>query len=126
MDRRQTGHELEKRVIRYLKRQGLKYLTHNYFCPFGEIDIIMEQRSMLVFIEVRYRRLTNYGSSAESVGRTKQQKLIKTAWHFLKNRDLFDKPSRFDIVALHQCQKSGRMKLNWIQNAFQPNQEATI
>jgi putative endonuclease len=76
---------------------------------------------MLVFIEVRYRRLNKYGTSAESVGPKKQQKLIKTAWHFLKNQGLIDKPSRFDIVALNQSLNSGKIGLNWIQNAFQPD-----
>jgi putative endonuclease len=43
----------ENLAASYLIEQGLKLLVRNYHCRFGEIDLIMQYKNTLVFIEVR-------------------------------------------------------------------------
>lgn len=113
-----TGQQAEDSAYHYLKAQGLSLIERNYFCPRGEIDLIMNDNSTTVFIEVRYRRNTRFGSGAESVDRRKQDKLLATAAHYLqKNPKAARGACRFDVVSL--TANNGDQTLDWIQDAFQ-------
>ena len=102
----------EKKACRYLKRQGLRLVTKNFRCYFGEIDLIMQDKDSLVFVEVRYRFHSHYQSSLESVDYYKQQRLRRVAEHYLQRIKNSEHPCRFDIVGFDQ------EKLSWIKNAF--------
>ncbi len=108
----------EKLALRYLKKQGLKFLQKNYHCRLGEIDLVMSDQGYIVFIEVRYRKNTGFGNGLDTVTKNKQQKLIKTAQLYLIQEGLYEKvPARFDVVSI----SSGKLKpeLIWVKNAFQ-------
>ena len=62
---------------------GLKLLTQNHHCRFGEIDLTMMEAETLVFVELRLRSNSLFGSAATSITPQKQQKLILTAQHYL-------------------------------------------
>lgn len=103
MDRKQRGKDAEQLAESFLINQGLKPLTCNYHCRFGEIDLIMMDNSTLVFIEVRYRKSALYGGAAASVTPKKQAKLIKTAQIFLAQQpQLWECNCRFDLVAFEE------------------------
>jgi putative endonuclease len=109
----QTGLMKEQSAMQYLQTQGLTYVTKNYRCPFGEIDLIMLDQDEIVFIEVRFRSSSHYGSAIESVDEFKQRKLLKSATHFLQKKNLLDTtPCRFDIVGF------SKDNIDWIKDAF--------
>lgn len=111
------GQKAEDSACRYLQSQGLKLLERNYRCPHGEIDIIMRHGDSLVFVEVRYRRSTHFGTGAETVDSRKQAKLAATAqYYLLQHRRAARRPSRFDVVSVSQDTAGG--DIDWIQNAF--------
>ena len=62
-----AGDNAEDRALAYLLRQGLQLRTRNFRCKGGEIDLIMNERETLVFIEVRKRSSMRYGGAAASV-----------------------------------------------------------
>ena len=114
---KRKGHEVEHLVAEYLQQQGLHLIQRNFSCRMGEIDLILLHQNTLIFVEVRFRRLSSYGSAADSVNFVKQQKIIKSArLYLLKNPAYADLACRFDVVAvtLHQ----GQMQMEWVQNAF--------
>jgi len=114
------GKEAEQRACRYLQAQGLQLLEQNYHSRFGEIDLIMQDKDHIVFVEVRLRSRQDYGSALESVNKTKIRKVIKTATHFLQGKNwLHQVNSRFDIVAIQY--QACDMQFNWIKNAFWPS-----
>lgn len=116
----QTGREAELSARRYLERAGLRLLEANYRCRQGELDLIMEEDQVLVFIEVRYRSNQRFGTGAESVNGPKQRKLIRAAQHFLQRHPrLAARPCRFDVVALGPANRG--QPVEWIRNAFQMN-----
>ncbi|MCP4475480.1 MAG: YraN family protein [Gammaproteobacteria bacterium] len=80
------GQLAESFACRYLQRQGLRLLKRNYATRFGEIDLIMCRKSLLIFVEVRLRNHCNRVSGKESVDYFKQQRLIKTAQHYLQSQ----------------------------------------
>lgn len=112
------GQEAERQAAAYLTRQGLRLLARNYRCRMGEIDLIMQDRDSVVFVEVRYRRTDRYGSGAETVSAHKQQRLAKTALHFLKaNRRFRHCATRFDVVSI--CGDIADLRFDWIRNALE-------
>ena len=99
--KQKLGQLTEHYVIQLLKAKGLKFIQQNYYCRLGEIDIIMQDKETLVFIEVRLRTSTDYHSALESIDTQKQQKLTKTAEYYLQSHGLTDKvPCRFDVVTI--------------------------
>lgn len=113
------GSWAEDLAYRYLKSQGLKYVTKNYLCRMGEIDLIMRQKAVLVFVEVRFRSHGSYASPVQSISITKQRKLIRTAQHYLKRYRLIGEAiCRFDVVGI-ETMENGQPKIDWIKNAFQ-------
>ncbi|MBE9539452.1 MAG: YraN family protein [Proteobacteria bacterium] len=114
----ETGKNAENTACQYLQQQGLKLIERNYFCPRGEIDLIMRDATSIIFIEVRYRRNIRFGSGAESVDRRKQEKLLATAAHYLQNHPKAAKGAcRFDVVSL--TGQDDQQKIEWINDAFQ-------
>lgn len=77
------GLAYEQEAIEYLNAQGLQLLEKNLSCKFGEIDLVMKEGNMLVLIEVRTRQNKRYGGAISSITKSKQQKLQRTAAHFL-------------------------------------------
>ena len=115
-----NGQEWERLAESFLQRRGLKTLERNYYCRAGEIDLVMHDRQTLVFVEVRYRRSDSHGSGAESVGISKQRKLIRTAQSFLQAKPHHPATAcRFDVVSIGR--KQGRPLIDWIRNAFDTN-----
>ena len=115
MSARQQGLNAETRVLDFLQRQGLKPLARNVRSPRGEIDLIMEEDSTVVFVEVRMRTRGDFGNGAESVTRRKQEKLIATAAYYLQqNKPLAKRPARFDVVSV-----DSQDTMDWIKNAFE-------
>lgn len=110
------GLQAEQEARVFLEQQGLRFESANYFCKSGEIDLIMQDNDYLVFVEVRYRKLSGYGDGVESVTKSKQRKVIRAAKHYLLKHNLYDKvPCRFDVVA---ASPNDAQRILWIKNAF--------
>lgn len=119
-----SGAEKEREAERYLIEQGLILVERNYWCKLGEIDLIMrDQRNgqeILVFVEVRYRKNTQYGSPQETITTSKQRKLWRTAEYYLQrysSQNTSTPACRFDVVAI--TMHNNRRQLDWIPNALQ-------
>ncbi|MBQ9915076.1 MAG: YraN family protein [Clostridia bacterium] len=110
----------EKAACRYLKKEGYRILATNYARHFGkqigEIDIIAQKGDILAFVEVKTRKNEVFGLPCEAVTREKQQKIIKTAYTYIGEKNL-DLSYRFDIIeVLHDGRKI--KELRHLPNAF--------
>ena len=118
-----SGDLAEDAACAYLQSQGLKLLERNYLCKHGEIDLVMRQANVTVFVEVRFRKRSHYGSAAESVDWRKQKKLLASAERYLQQHPKAAKgPCRFDVMALtmkDHMPKDLEYTIDWITNAFQ-------
>ena len=111
------GRKAEELASARLQRQGLRLAARNYRSPFGEIDLVMQERDTLVFVEVRYRSDTTFGAPAETVDRRKQARLRATAEHYLQHTPRASKKAcRFDIVAITGDGEDGNFR--WLRNVF--------
>ena len=115
------GKDAEAACCDYLKSRGLKLVEKNFSCRLGEIDIIMTDKNVLVFVEVRFRKNNNFGGGLESITVAKQKKLRKTAELYLQKNNQY-KNARFDVVSMstkaQTMQGKQHYSFDWIQNAF--------
>jgi putative endonuclease len=102
MNSRAIGTKYEGIAMDYLTKKGYCQLERNYYSRYGELDLICkdEKKGEIVFVEVKYRKNLEYGSGLESITRSKQKKLIKTAAIYLKKKKIKDIPYRFDIISI--------------------------
>jgi putative endonuclease len=111
--KKKLGLMAEENACVFLQARGFHLITRNYRCPFGEIDLIMQDGEEIVFIEVRSRTHKNPNDAIESIDQLKQKKLLKSAIHFLQKRNQLDKViCRFDVVGFSGTQ------IKWIKDAF--------
>ena len=111
---REQGDAAEQQAKRHLEGQGLCGVAQNFSGRFGELDLIMRDGDTLVFVEVRYRRSSQFGGAVASIDARKQRKLIATAQGYLQQHP-HDGPCRFDVIAIGE----GANGVEWLQNAFE-------
>jgi putative endonuclease len=99
---RAIGTKYEGVAMDYLAKKGYSELERNYYSRYGELDLVCKdlKKGELVFVEVKYRKSDKYGSGLESITRSKQRKLVKTATIYLKENRIKDIPYRFDIISI--------------------------
>jgi putative endonuclease len=110
-DRQIQGRAGEDEALEYLAQRGLTLVERNFRCKGGEIDLIMQQHSMLVFVEVRKRADNRHGGAAASVTAAKQGRLIIAAQIYLQ-RYRMPPACRFDVVAIDGA------ALTWLKSAI--------
>lgn len=116
MNHLDLGKAGEQAVSLFLIRKGYSVLERNFRTRWGEIDLIARDKEDLVFVEVKTRRGTAFGTGAEAVVWRKQQKIIKTAQIYLRQKHLDAENLRFDVVEVNV--KSNSTEFNHIVNAF--------
>lgn len=110
--KQRVGQQGEDDALFYLQQQGLQLIERNFRCKGGEIDLLMQDKKTLVFVEVRKRARDNYGGAAASVTMSKQQRLIVAAQFYLQ-RYTMPPPCRFDVVAIDDG------NISWLKNAIE-------
>lgn len=120
---RTSGQAFEKQAQLWLETQGLEFVCANFRSKMGEIDLVMRDRSTLVFVEVRQRSSNVFGGAIASVDWKKQNKLRRTATLFLRTRWPSNAlpPCRFDVMAIESRvvdSPNGQQPWYWIKNAF--------
>jgi putative endonuclease len=113
LNKKQMGDIAEQKACDFLEAKGLKLITRNYRCLYGEIDLIMQDGEDIVFVEVRSRTYSDYGFAEETVDHHKQKKLLKTASYFLQQKNWLDTVDcRFDVIGFLNS------NIQWIKDAF--------
>ena len=112
--RRAAGDLAEQQAMEHLLSQGLNLVARNVQCKAGEIDLIMQDAQILVFVEVRLRSSGHFGGALTSVTFAKITKLKRAAqWYLLKQYGQRTWPAcRFDVIAWDGPD------LTWIKNAL--------
>ena len=112
--KRKQGDAFEKLAEALISKAGLKIVQTNFNVPgIGEIDIIARAtlqsnvshsrgttpKFCTVFVEVRSRTSSVYGTALESITPKKQAKLYRTAEQFLRDHPEYAGDEyRFDVI----------------------------
>lgn len=103
----------------YLRKKRYKILATGYRSRFGEIDLIVADRSNIVFVEVKLRKSSSFAAAREFVDFRKQNRLRTTAELYLSQNPT-SLHARFDVIEIYA--KDGLQTLNpeiyHIEDAF--------
>ncbi len=111
------GEAYEAMACSHLQSAGLSLLTRNFSTRFGELDLVMRDRDVLVFVEVRYRARSRFGGGAESITAAKRARLSTAAEQFRQAHPRLNAlPCRFDVVAM--TGDAAAPRIEWLRNAF--------
>ena len=102
----------EDLAVKHLRKNGYKILERNYEKPTGEIDIIVQKGSYIVFCEVKLRKSLEKGRPREAVNFYKQRKIFKTAQYYIAENNIENADFRFDVIEIID------KKIEHIENAF--------
>lgn len=106
----------EKLARRYLENKGYLIRESNYKKPTGEIDLILEDKETVIFVEVKYRKNLDFGYPREAVTTGKQKRILKTALWYIKEKKLDNYGFRFDVIEIYFDQDEQR--INHFEHAF--------
>ena len=99
---------LESMVFAILKRN---FSVHNV----GEIDIIAEKESDIYVFEVRARLNRGpFPDSAESVIRSKRNKVMRTAARFIDEQGYFDRNIIFEVIKVTHDEQGNILEVEFV------------
>jgi putative endonuclease len=116
INRQIQGKAGEDLAASFLEQNGFKIIKRNYRFERGEIDLIAEEGDELVFVEVKARRSTAFGTPEDAVTEEKQEQVHAVAEGYLFEHDIDNRPCRFDVVAIEF--KNDKADIRHIRNAF--------
>ena len=109
----------EEQAVRYLRKNGYKIVGMNYKNRFGEIDIIAENKNVIVFAEVKTRKSSAFAEAKEFVDYRKISRIVTVAEMWLSENQRELQP-RFDVIEVYAPDGTDtvRPEINHIENAF--------
>jgi putative endonuclease len=117
LTRRGRGQHAETIALHFLQKKRLRCITQNYQIKGGELDLIMMDKTTLVFVEVRYRKNNDFGGAVTSITPKKRRRLQHTAQYFLSTHPKYaDNDCRFDVIALTGTLDSPTVE--WLKNVI--------
>ena len=104
----------------YLRKKHYRLTAVGYQTRFGEIDLIVENKKYLVFVEVKLRKNADFAAAREYVDRRKQDRLRVTASFYLAQNPTKLQP-RFDIVEIYAPEGTQTQNpvIQHLEDAFQ-------
>ena len=104
----------------YLRKKRYKLVASGYHCRFGEIDLIVENRKYIVFVEVKLRKTGSFAEAMEYVDRRKQDRIRITASMYLSQNPTALQP-RFDVIEVYAPQGTATTdpEIQHMEDAFQ-------
>ena len=90
----------EALAAEYLRKKRYVLVACNYQRRFGEVDLIVENRTYVVFVEVKLRKSDRFAAAMEYVDHRKQNRLRTTAQLWLSQHPTGKRP-RFDVIEIY-------------------------
>lgn len=109
----------ERKAANYLRLRGYRIIDTNCRYRQGEIDIVARRGGYIVFVEVKLRKNSDYGTAREFVTVAKQQRVMIAAQLWLQQHETELQP-RFDVIEVYAPEgvNTKRPVINHIENAF--------
>lgn len=110
----------EALAAEYLRRKHYRIVAAGYRCRFGEIDLIVQDKKHLIFVEVKLRKSSGFAQAKEFVDKRKQDRLRMTAAMYLSENPT-ELLSRFDVIEIYAPQGTATAKpeIYHLEDAFQ-------
>ena len=110
----------EALAAEYLRKKRYTLVAAGFQSRFGEIDLIVQNKQYLVFVEVKLRKTANFAAAREFVDRRKQDKIRVTASIYLAQNPTQLQP-RFDVIEIYapEGHMTKNPEITHLEDAFQ-------
>lgn len=95
----ELGKRGEREAVHYIKQKGYKILECNWVCEKHEIDIIALDGNEIVFIEVKTRKTSKWGTPEDAISSLKMRRMVEAADLYINKYDI-NESVRFDVIAI--------------------------
>ena len=104
----------------YLRKKRYEIVAVGYHSRFGEIDLIVQNKKYLVFVEVKLRKSADFATGRDYVNRQKQDRIRVTASVYLSQFPTELQP-RFDVIEIYAPNgvETKKPEINHLEDAFQ-------
>lgn len=113
----EIGTNGERIAVNFLKNKGFSIRETNWRSGKKEVDIIAENETFLVFVEVKTRSGFRFGYPEEAVTDRKKTYLKNAAEAYFEHCGI-NKPIRFDIISIIKKRSGTDDELIHIEDAF--------
>lgn len=87
--------------------KGYRLRHRNWQGAGSEIDLVMERRGKIVFVEVKTRSSDLYGGAEGAVDAAKRAALLRASSAYLSTFELWKRPTRIDVVTIFRGERYG-------------------
>jgi putative endonuclease len=114
---KQKGDKGEEEAAEYLRGQGYAIVEMRWRHERFDLDLIAENKTHIVFVEVKTRYSDVYGEPWEAVNKGKRKRICISADAYIQKNHI-EKEPRFDIISI--IKNGERSTLQHIEEAFWP------
>lgn len=115
-----TGRRAEEIAAAFLEARGCRVLARNWRRPEGELDLVVDDGGVCVFVEVRSRTGRDFGDPLETVNARKRAQVIRAARLYLNEATApADGGYRFDVVGVTFATDGSPPECVHVADAFQ-------
>ena len=100
----------------YLEKAGYRILARNFRIRGGEVDIVAIDQDALVFIEVKTRSSSQFGTPLEAITPWKLKALIKTAQFYKQMHKNLPELMRIDAVCVNLDNDRSILTIELVKN----------
>jgi putative endonuclease len=109
----------EAQALRYLEARGHVLVTRNWHCVSGELDLVMLDGEILVFVEVKTRRGERAGRADDAVSAVKRRRFLSSAeWFLATHSEHQERIWRCDLIAIAVDAKTSIATVRYYPNAL--------
>lgn len=119
--RHHLGRLAEWLALLLLLGKGYRLRHRNWRGAGGELDLVMERRREIVFVEVKARSSSDFGGAAAALDAKKKKILVRTASAYLSRFSLWEQPCRYDLVTFERAGGLIPWHIRHYRDVFQPN-----
>lgn len=96
-------------MAQFFREEGCEILARRRRTPFGEIDLVVADPDIVVFVEIKTRR--RLIDASKSLSSVQGQRILQAAAYCLETEPGWQRDStRFDLVLLDQASEIRRVK----------------
>lgn len=117
-NRAAVGSRAEDLAAALLETRGYRIVERNWRRPEGELDLVADDRGVLVFVEVRSRTGEERGHPLETVNARKRARVARAARLYLATAQPAATDFRFDVVGITFARDGAPPAITHVEDAF--------
>jgi len=119
--RHRFGRAGETVALLLLLAKGYRLRHRNWRGAGGELDLVMERRGEIAFVEVKARSSDDFGGAAAALHDKKKKTLTRVSAAYLGRYSLWERPCRFDLVTIERIAGLVPWRVRHYRNVFRPD-----